>query len=160
MIFLCSGQNLNLSTKSINTVWLIACHSTFSSFSEIITPSSTWPLLKSPFQKMLKVTRPSYFVRVPSYFEALWYSQCHASLRSESKFCCCRQFFVKISRLRIVRVSALRWTDFHQNRKDPMREIQRFPNLGHNLCKNENQLYTIISNKLWDLSLYLPQPKR
>ena len=41
MIFLCSGQNLNLSTRSINTVWLVACHSTFSSFSEIITPSST-----------------------------------------------------------------------------------------------------------------------
>ena len=31
--------------------------------------------------------------------------QCHASLGSESKFCCCRHFFVKISRLRIVRIS-------------------------------------------------------
>ena len=45
--------------------------------------------------------------------------------------------FVKISRLHIARISALRWTDFHQNRKDPMREIQRFPNLGHNSCENE-----------------------
>ena len=59
------------------------------------------------------------------------------SLGSESKFCCCRHFFVKISRLRIVRISALRSTEFHQNRKDPMREIQRFPNLGHNLCEND-----------------------
>ena len=39
----------------------------------------------------------------------------------------------------IVRISALRWTQFHQNRKDPMREIQRFPNLGHNLCENDKQ---------------------
>ena len=59
---------------------------------------------------------------------------CHASLGSESKFCCCQ-----ISRLHIVRISALRWTEFHQNRKDPMREIQRFPNLGHNLCENDKQ---------------------
>ena len=28
---------------------------------------------------------------------------------------------------------------FHQNRKDPMREIQWFPNLGHNLCENDKQ---------------------
>ena len=41
--------------------------------------------------------------------------------------------------LRIVHISALRWPEFHQNRKDPMREIQRFPNLGHNLCKNDKQ---------------------
>ena len=27
----------------------------------------------------------------------------------------------------------------HQNRKDPMREIQRFANLGHNLCKNDKK---------------------
>ena len=47
--------------------------------------------------------------------------------------------FVKISRLRIVRVSALRWTDFHENRKYPMRKIQRFPNLGHNLSENDKQ---------------------
>ena len=33
-------------------------------------------------------------------------------------------FFVKISRLHVVRISALRWTEFHQNRKDPIREIQ------------------------------------
>ena len=44
-------------------------------------------------------------------------------------------FFVKISRLHIVRISALRLTEFHQNRKDPVREIQRFPNLGHNMRK-------------------------
>ena len=48
-------------------------------------------------------------------------------------------FFLKISRLNIVRISALRWTEFHQNRKDPMREIQRFANLGHNLCENDKQ---------------------
>ena len=48
-------------------------------------------------------------------------------------------FFVKISRLHIARISALRWTEFHQNRKDPIREIQRFPNLGHNLCENDKQ---------------------
>ena len=82
-----------------------------------------------------KVTRPSYFVRVPSYFEALIVSltysmdnkqinqqysikclaigvnvtwlQCHASLGSESIFCCCRHFLVKISRLHIVRILAL-----------------------------------------------------
>ena len=35
--------------------------------------------------------------------------------------------------------SALRWIEFHQNRKDPIREIQRFPNLGHNLCENDKQ---------------------
>ena len=39
----------------------------------------------------------------------------------------------------LVRISALRWTEFHQNRKDPIREIQRFPNLGHNLCENDKQ---------------------
>ena len=39
----------------------------------------------------------------------------------------------------MVRISALRWTEFHQNCKDPMREIQRFPNLGHNLCENDKQ---------------------
>ena len=44
-----------------------------------------------------------------------------------------------ISRLHIVRISALRWTEFHQTRKDPIREIQRFPNLGHNLCENDKQ---------------------
>ena len=36
-------------------------------------------------------------------------------------------------------LSALRWTEFHQNRKNPMREIQRFPNLGHNLGQNDKQ---------------------
>ena len=41
--------------------------------------------------------------------------------------------------LQIVRISTLRWTEFHQNRKDPIREIQRFPNLGHNLCENDKQ---------------------
>ena len=44
---------------------------------------------------------------------------------------------MKISRLHIVRISALHWTEFHQNRKGPMREIQRFANLGHNLCEND-----------------------
>ena len=48
-------------------------------------------------------------------------------------------FFVKISRLLKVGISALRSTAFHQNRKDPIREIQRFPNLGHNLCENDKQ---------------------
>ena len=38
-----------------------------------------------------------------------------------------------------MRISTLRWTEFHQNRKDPIREIQRFPNLGHNLCENDKQ---------------------
>ena len=28
---------------------------------------------------------------------------------------------------------------FHQNRKDPIREIQGFPNLGYNLCENDKQ---------------------
>ena len=66
--------------------------------------------------------------------------QCHASLGSESKFCCCRHFFVKISRLHIVRIRALCSTEFHQNRKDPMPEIQRFANLGHNLCKSMDEV--------------------
>ena len=44
-------------------------------------------------------------------------------------------FFREISQLRIVCISALRWIEFHQNRKDPIREkSQRFPNLGYNLC--------------------------
>ena len=34
--------------------------------------------------------------------------QCHASLGSELKFCCCQYFFVKISRLHIARIRALR----------------------------------------------------
>ena len=38
-----------------------------------------------------------------------------------------------------MRISALRWTEFHQNRKDLIREIQRFPNLGHNLGENDKQ---------------------
>ena len=49
--------------------------------------------------------------------------------------------FSKISRLHIVRISALRWTEFHQNRKDPIREIQWFPNLGHNFCENDKQTF-------------------
>ena len=48
-------------------------------------------------------------------------------------------FFVKISQLYIVCISALRWTEFHQNRKHPMWEIQRFANFGHNLCENDKQ---------------------
>ena len=36
-------------------------------------------------------------------------------------------------------IGALRWTESHQNRKDPIREIQQFLNLGHNLCKNGKQ---------------------
>ena len=48
-------------------------------------------------------------------------------------------FFREISRLHIVHISALHWTEFHQNRKDPIREIQRFPNLGHNLGENDKQ---------------------
>ena len=35
-------------------------------------------------------------------------------------------FLAKISRLHVVRISALRWTEFHQNRKDPIREISGF----------------------------------
>ena len=46
---------------------------------------------------------------------------------------------VVVSRLRIVSISALRWTEFHQNRKDWLREIQRFANLSHNLCENDKQ---------------------
>ena len=46
---------------------------------------------------------------------------------------------MKISRLHIARISALRRTEFHKNRKDPIREIQWFPNLGHNLCENDKQ---------------------
>ena len=46
---------------------------------------------------------------------------------------------MKISRLRVVRISAFRSTEFHQNRKDPMREIQRFGNLGHNLWEDDKQ---------------------
>ena len=38
-----------------------------------------------------------------------------------------------------MRISVLRSTEFHQNRKDPVREIQRFPNLGHNLYENDKQ---------------------
>ena len=45
---------------------------------------------------------------------------CHASLGTESKLCCCRHFFGKISRLHIMHFSALRWTEFHQNHKDPI----------------------------------------
>ena len=48
-------------------------------------------------------------------------------------------FFMRIYRLQIVRISALRWTECHENRKDPMREIQWFLNLGHNLCENDKQ---------------------
>ena len=48
-------------------------------------------------------------------------------------------FSWKSSRLRVVCISALRWTEFQQDRKDPMREIQRFANLGHNLCENDKQ---------------------
>ena len=47
--------------------------------------------------------------------------------------------FVKIYRLHIVRISTLRLTEFHQNSKDPMREIQRFLKLGHNLCENDKR---------------------
>ena len=46
---------------------------------------------------------------------------------------------MKISRLHIARIRALCSTDFHQNRKDPMREIHRFANLGHKLCKNDKK---------------------
>ena len=46
---------------------------------------------------------------------------------------------MKICRLHIVRISALRWTESHQNRKGPIREIQQFPNLGYNLCENGKQ---------------------
>ena len=59
------------------------------------------------------------------------------------EFCCCRHFFVKIFRLLIVRISAFSWTEFHQNRKDPMREIHRFPIQGHNwLTAWRHDVYT------------------
>ena len=48
-------------------------------------------------------------------------------------------------------ISALRWTEFYQNRKNPLREIQRFPNLGHNLCENDNETfhdYVSVKSKL------------
>ena len=47
-----------------------------------------------------------------------------------------------------MRISVLRWTDFHQNPKDPMREIQLFPNLGHNLRENEKPT---LHNYIWSL---------
>ena len=46
-----------------------------------------------------------------------------------------------------MRISALRWTKFHENRKDPIREIQWFANLGHNLCKNDKQ--TLINYEIY-----------
>ena len=54
-------------------------------------------------------------------------------------------------------ISALRWTEFHQNRKDPRQEIQRFPNLGHNLCKNDKQTfhdYYLINYEIYPLTNY------
>ena len=39
----------------------------------------------------------------------------------------------------ILLLRAFRRTEFHQNCKDPMREIQRFANLGNNLCENDKQ---------------------
>ena len=53
-----------------------------------------------------------------------------------------------MSRLHTVRISALHWTECQQNRKDPIREIKRFPNLGHNLCKNDKQ--TSLNVKICD----------
>ena len=34
------------------------------------------------FALLFKVTRPSYFVRVPSYFEALWYPHLYFDRKS------------------------------------------------------------------------------
>ena len=70
---------------------------------------------------------------------------------------------MKISRLHIVRISTLRWTEFHQNLKDPIREIQRFPNLGHNLHENDEQtlhgLYLInYEIHLFILGILITQP--
>ena len=68
------------------------------------------------FPQHFRIAETSYF----TLWNVTWL-KCHASFGSESKFCCCRYFFVKISRLHEVRTSALRWTEFHQNRKEPMR---------------------------------------
>ena len=35
-----------------------------------------------------------------------------------------------------------------------MREIEQFPNLGHNLCENDKQTLQEYTTKLCDLSLY------
>ena len=59
----------------------------------------------------------------------------------------CRDFFVKISRLHIVRTCSTCVEQSFTKIADPMREIQRFPNLGHNLCdftRLHLQVYTSI----------------
>ena len=67
------------------------------------------------------------------------WSQCHASLGSESKFCCCRHFFRQNLSATHSAHQYLALNIVFQNRKDAMREIQRFLNLGHNLCENDKQ---------------------
>ena len=39
-------------------------------------------LVPATLKSCIKVTRPSYFVRVPSYFEALWYPHLYFDLKS------------------------------------------------------------------------------
>ena len=84
-------------------------------------------------KRKLKVTQHSYFVRVPSYFDALWYPHLYFDRKSNILY------IYSMNNLPACLDSALCWTEFHQNRKDPMREIQRFPNLDHNLCENDKQ---------------------
>ena len=136
---------LNESTKGISTTGLYLLPDSATCINFYLKQHFFLTLSNLPIFRvgLFKVTRPSYFVRLPSYFEALWYTtftliasltysmdyiqinlqysikflaigvnvkwlQCHASLGSESKFCYCRYFFVKVSRLHIVRISALR----------------------------------------------------
>ena len=54
-------------------------------------------------------------------------------------------------------ISDLRCREFHQNCKDPMREIQRFSNLGHNLCENDKQNVTrlyLINYEIYPVALF------
>ena len=49
------------------------------------------------------------------------------------------RIWVEILLLHIVRSASRCRGEFHQNYKGPMQEIQRFPNLGHNLCENDKK---------------------
>ena len=69
--------------------------------------------------------------------------------------CMLTHFSVKISRLHIVLISALRWTEFHQTiAKTQCEKFSGFQIWVIIYAKMISKLYMIISNKLWDLSLY------
>ena len=55
---------------------------------------------------------------------------------------------------RLTRLAGSPFFDGRVTLLDPMREIQRFANLGHNYLKMVSKPYAIISNKLWHLSFY------